>query len=98
MCFFVPFVANDSVKKALAIVAVWAALGVLYASPIYFEMRAAEHGHAAWRIFSWGILIWLSWAPLTHNGLGRAQVLARRRRMEEESASPPTDFPAHFRD
>jgi anti-sigma regulatory factor (Ser/Thr protein kinase) len=65
MCFFVPFVANDSVKKALAIVAVWAALGVLYASPIYFEMRAAEHGHAAWRIFSWGILIWLSWAPLT---------------------------------
>jgi anti-sigma regulatory factor (Ser/Thr protein kinase) len=22
-------------------------------------------GHAAWRIFSWGILMWLAWAPLT---------------------------------
>jgi len=47
------------------IVAAWAALGALYAGPIYFEVRAAGHGHMAWRIFSWGILTWLSWAPLT---------------------------------
>jgi two-component sensor histidine kinase len=58
-------VANDSVKKWVAIVAVWAALGVIYAGPIYFEVRAEGHGHWAWRIFSWGILTWLSWAPLT---------------------------------
>jgi len=58
-------VANDSVKKWVAIVAVWAALGVIYAGPIYFEVRAEGHGHMAWRIFSWGILTWLAWAPLT---------------------------------
>jgi hypothetical protein len=58
-------VANDSVKKVVVIVAAWAALGALYAGPIYFEVRAQGHGHWAWRIFSWGILSWLSWAPLT---------------------------------
>ena len=51
--------------KWLAIVAVWALLGVLYAAPIYFEVRAEQHGHTAWRVFSWGILTWLAWAPLT---------------------------------
>jgi len=40
-------------------------LGLLYAGPIYLELRAAGHGHRAWRIFSWGTLIWLAWAPLT---------------------------------
>lgn len=57
--------ANNSVKKWVAIVAAWAAFGVIYAGPIYFEMRAEGHGHEAWRIFSWGILMWLAWAPLT---------------------------------
>ena len=57
--------ANDSVKKWLVIIAVWAAFGVIYAGPMYFEMRAEGHGHTAWRIFSWGILMWLAWAPLT---------------------------------
>ena len=51
--------------KWLAIVAIWAALGVIYAGPIYFEMRAEGMDHAAWRVFSWGILMWLAWAPLT---------------------------------
>src|SRR6185503_17672103 len=51
--------------KWLAIVAVWAVLGVIYAAPIYIEVRAEQHGHMAWRIFSWGILTWLAWAPLT---------------------------------
>ena len=57
--------ANNSLKKWLAIIAVWAVLGVIYAGPIYFEVRAEGMGHAAWRIFSWGILMWLAWAPLT---------------------------------
>jgi len=58
-------VANDSVKKWVAIVAVWAVLGIIYAGPIYFEVRAEGMDHAAWRVFSWGILTWLAWAPLT---------------------------------
>ena len=40
-------------------------LGLLYAAPIYIELRAAGHGHLAWRIFTWGLLIWSAWAPLT---------------------------------
>src|SRR5215212_1557728 len=48
-----------------AIIAAWAMLGVIYAGPIYFEVRSEAMGHAAWRIFSWGILTWLAWAPLT---------------------------------
>ncbi len=56
---------TSSARKWAAIVAVWAMLGVIYAGPIYFEVRAEGMGHAAWRIFSWGILTWLAWAPLT---------------------------------
>ena len=59
------FVGANWLKKSMAIIAVWAVLGVIYASPIYFEVRAEGMGHAAWRIFSWGILTWLAWAPLT---------------------------------
>lgn len=51
--------------KWLVIVAIWAMLGVLYAGPIYFEVRSAKMNHDAWRVFSWGILMWLTWAPLT---------------------------------
>ena len=51
--------------KWAAIIAAWAMLGVLYAGPIYFEVRSEGMGHAAWRVFSWGILMWLAWAPLT---------------------------------
>jgi two-component system, LytTR family, sensor kinase len=49
----------------LAIIAVWAGLGLIYAGPIYFEMRSEGMQHAGWRVFSWGILMWLAWAPLT---------------------------------
>jgi two-component system LytT family sensor kinase len=56
---------GTKITKGLGIVAAWAMLGLLYAGPIYLELRAAGHGHRAWRIFSWGILIWLAWAPLT---------------------------------
>ena len=51
--------------KWLTVVAVWAVLGVIYAAPIYVEVRAEQHGHTAWRIFTWGILTWVAWAPLT---------------------------------
>ena len=54
-----------STKKWAAIVAAWAMLGVMYAGPIYYEVRSEGMDHAAWRVFSWGILTWLAWAPLT---------------------------------
>jgi len=50
-------------KTWLIIIAVWASLGLIWAGPIYFEMKPM--GHTAWRIFTWGILTWLAWAPLT---------------------------------
>lgn len=40
-------------------------LGVIYAGPIYLEVRAEGMDHAASRVFSWGILTWCAWAPLT---------------------------------
>ena len=49
----------------LIIVAIWALLGLIYAGPIYFDVEAEGMGHAAWRIFTWGILTYLAWAPLT---------------------------------
>src|SRR5688572_1274117 len=52
-------------RKWLAIVGIWALLGVIYAGPIYYEVRSEGMDHAAWRVFSWGILTWLAWAPLT---------------------------------
>jgi anti-sigma regulatory factor (Ser/Thr protein kinase) len=51
--------------KWLAVVAAWAVLGIIWAAPTYIEVRAAQHGHMAWRIFAWGILTWGAWAPLT---------------------------------
>ena len=55
----------NSRLKWLAIIAVWAVFGVIYAAPIYLEVRSENMEHAAWRVFSWGILTWLAWAPLT---------------------------------
>jgi two-component system, LytTR family, sensor kinase len=40
-------------------------LGLIYAGPIYYEVRSEGMSHAAWRIFTWGVLTWLAWAPLT---------------------------------
>jgi two-component system LytT family sensor kinase len=51
--------------KWLNVGVIWVMLGVIYAAPVYVEVRAEQHGHMAWRIFSWGILTWLAWAPLT---------------------------------
>ena len=52
-------------KTGVIVLAVWTMLGLIYAGPIYFEVEAEGMGHAASRIFSWGILTWLAWAPLT---------------------------------
>jgi two-component system, LytTR family, sensor kinase len=51
--------------KGLAVVAVWIFLGIVYAGPIYIEVRAQGMNHAASRVFTWGILTWCAWAPLT---------------------------------
>lgn len=49
----------------IAIVGVWALLGLIYAAQNYYEVRSEGMDHAAWRVFSWAILTWLAWAPLT---------------------------------
>lgn len=51
--------------KWAAIIAAWAILGVIYAGPIFLETQLENMGHSPWRVFGWGILIWLAWAPLT---------------------------------
>jgi len=52
-------------RKSWAIVGIWVLLGVIYAGPIYYEVSSEGMNHAAWRVFLWGILTWLAWAPLT---------------------------------
>jgi two-component system LytT family sensor kinase len=49
----------------VTVLGVWVVLGIIYAGPIYMEVRASGMNHAARRIFSWGILTWSAWAPLT---------------------------------
>jgi two-component system, LytTR family, sensor kinase len=51
--------------KWLAILGVWAVLGLIYAGPVYFELRAEGMDHSVLRIFAWGVLSWSVWAPLT---------------------------------
>jgi two-component system, LytTR family, sensor kinase len=55
---------NRGLKWAV-IIGAWAMLGVIYAGQVYMAVRAEGMHHSAWRIFSWGILTWLAWAPLT---------------------------------
>ena len=59
--------------KWLTVAAVWAMLGVIYAAPTYIEVRAAGHGHMAWRIFTWSILTWLIvWLARQYSLVGEA--------------------------
>ena len=51
--------------KWLAILGVWAVLGLIYAGPIYLEVRSEGMSHSVWRVFTWGVLSWCVWAPLT---------------------------------
>jgi signal transduction histidine kinase len=57
--------AAKSWLSALGVLAIWVVLGCIYAGPIYLEVEAEGMNHSAWRIFTWGILTWCAWAPLT---------------------------------
>ena len=48
-----------------AVLGIWIVLGLIYAGPIYLEVRAEGMNHSATRIFGWGILTWSVWALLT---------------------------------
>ena len=52
-------------KRWALVIGAWAVLGLIYAGPIYLETHLENMGHSPWRIFSWGALVWLAWAPLT---------------------------------
>ena len=49
----------------VAVLGIWIVLGLIYAGPIYLEVRAEGMNHSAARIFGWGILTWSVWALLT---------------------------------
>ncbi len=52
-------------QRWVAIIGAWAVLGLIWAGPIYLETHLEEMGHSPFRVLSWGVLIWLGWAPLT---------------------------------
>lgn len=56
---------KDRLKRWAVIIGVWAVLGLIWTAPIYLETHLEEMGHSPVRIFSWGVLMWLVWAPLT---------------------------------
>jgi two-component system LytT family sensor kinase len=58
-----PVDSNPWLKWA-AIVGVWAFIGVVYTTPYYIEVRSEGMGHSAVKVFTWGILTWVAWAPL----------------------------------
>lgn len=51
--------------KWVAVLGIWIVLGLIYAGPIYLEVRSEGMTHSATRIFGWGILTWSVWALLT---------------------------------
>jgi len=57
-----PIERNPWLKWA-AIIGVWAFIGVVYTAPIYIEVRAEGMAHSAFKVFTWGILTWVAWAP-----------------------------------
>jgi two-component system LytT family sensor kinase len=56
---------HNRLLKWAAVLCIWIALGLIYAGPIYLEVRAEGMNHSAARIFSWGVLTWSVWALLT---------------------------------
>ena len=52
-------------RRWAAIIGAWSVLGLIWAGPIYLETHLEKMGHSPFRIFSWGVLTWLAWAPLT---------------------------------
>jgi two-component sensor histidine kinase len=56
---------RNSVLVWLSVVGFWILLGIIYAGPVYLEVRSEGMKQPALRVFSWGILTWLLWAALT---------------------------------
>jgi signal transduction histidine kinase len=56
---------RNSFLKWSAITGAWFLLGVIYVIPIYLEVRAEGMVHSFGRVFAWGTLTWVAWAPLT---------------------------------
>ncbi|MEP6635154.1 MAG: histidine kinase [Acidobacteriota bacterium] len=57
--------ARSRLLKWTAILGLWVMLGLIYAGPIFLEVRDEGMGHRASRVFTWAILTWCVWAPLT---------------------------------
>jgi two-component system LytT family sensor kinase len=55
---------RSALLKWTAIIGVWVFIGLVYAAPIYLEVRSEGMGHSVVKVFAWGILTWLAWAPL----------------------------------
>jgi signal transduction histidine kinase len=55
---------RSALLKWTAIIGVWVFIGLVYAAPIYLEVRSEGMGHSLVKVFAWGILTWLAWAPL----------------------------------
>jgi two-component sensor histidine kinase len=64
---------RNSFLKWSVITGAWVLLGVIYVIPIYLEVRAEGMTHSFVRVFAWGILTWLVWAPLTPAIIGLAR-------------------------
>jgi len=64
---------RNSFLKWSVITGAWILLGVIYVIPIYLEVRAEGMAHSFVRVFAWGILSWLVWAPLTPAIIGLAR-------------------------
>ena len=60
----IPLRRNRFLKWA-AVLGIWIALGLIYAGPIYLEVRSEGMDHSAARVFGWGVLTWSVWALLT---------------------------------
>ena len=56
---------SNPLRQWLIILSLWTLLGILYAAPVYFEVRSEGMDHSFWKILAWGTLTWLVWAPLT---------------------------------
>jgi two-component system, LytTR family, sensor kinase len=80
---------RNSFLKWSVITGAWVLLGVIYVIPIYLEVRAEGMGHSFVRVFAWGILTWLVWAPLTPAIIGFA------RRFPLVGGSWKTGLPVH---
>jgi len=81
---------RNSLLKWTVITGTWVLLGVIYVIPIYLEVRAEGMGHSFIRIFAWGILTWLAWAPLT------PLIIALARRIPLVGGSWKTSIAVHL--